>query len=197
MKELEFLREIKSVAFATSENNVPSVRIADVMLVEEDKIYFTTARGKSFYRELIKNPYVSLVGMNKDYKTVRVSGPVKMVGREWVDKIFEANPMMNDLYAGEKRDILDAFCIYEGAGDIFDLSVLPPQRSRFSFGGKESVPFAFKINNNCIACGICKDACPEDAIMEGEPYTIKEEICLECGRCYEKCPSGAIDKRNA
>lgn len=54
MKELKFLREIKSVAFATSQDNVPCVRIADVMLVEEDRIYFLTARGKNFYRQLKK-----------------------------------------------------------------------------------------------------------------------------------------------
>lgn len=134
--------------------------------------------------------------MDKNYKTVRVSGPVKMVDREWVDKIFEANPMMNDLYADEKRDILDAFCIYEGHGDIFDLSVLPPERSRFAFGGAETIPYAFKINDNCIACGICKEACPEGAISQGDQYKINENICLECGRCYEHCPNGAITKNS-
>ena len=32
---------------------------------------------------------------------------------------------MNDLYPGEKRDILEGFHLYRGKGEIFDLSVKP------------------------------------------------------------------------
>jgi len=56
-KALRFLREIKSVAFATVNNGAPAVRIADVMLFEEDGLYFLTARGKPYYRELKENLY--------------------------------------------------------------------------------------------------------------------------------------------
>ena len=48
MKQLDFLRTIKSVTFCSVEKGCPKARIIDVMFVEEDKIYFTTARGKSF-----------------------------------------------------------------------------------------------------------------------------------------------------
>lgn len=194
MNELKFLRKIKSVAFATIENDQPRVRIADVMLIEDDKIYFTTARGKSFYRQIQKNPYLALVGMDETYKTIRVSGDVKKVGRDYVDKIFTANPMMNDLYAGEKRDILDAFCIFKGVGEIFDLSVVPPIRSRFAFGGEKLIPCGYRITSKCTSCGICKAACPENAISEGEIYVIDQATCLECGRCFEQCPSQAIER---
>ena len=193
MKELEYLRKIKSVTFATVENGLPRARIADVMLIENNIIYFTTARGKSFYRQLLENKYVALVGMDKTYKTIRVSGPVKMVDRSYVDKIFEANPMMNDLYEGEKRDILDAFCIDKGVGEIFDLSVVPPKRERFAFGGEDIIPVGYKITDKCIGCGICKESCPESAISEGRIYKIDTSICLECGRCYKVCPNGAIE----
>lgn len=47
---LNILREIKDISFATvDENNHPQVRIIDVMLVENEKLYFCTARGKDFY----------------------------------------------------------------------------------------------------------------------------------------------------
>lgn len=47
------LREIKDVAFATvDEDGEPQVRIIDVMLVDDDKLYFCTARGKDFYSQL-------------------------------------------------------------------------------------------------------------------------------------------------
>lgn len=193
MKELKFLRRIKSIAFATAENGIPHVRIADVMLIEDDRIYFTTARGKSFYRQVTSNPYVALVGMDEKYKTVRVSGYVKKVGREYVDKIFIKNPMMNDLYPGEKRDVLEAFCIYKGIGETFDLSTVPPKRTRFSFGGEEVIPLGYRITDKCKGCGICKESCPEDAIIKGDAYVIDSKNCLECGRCYEHCPYGAIE----
>ena len=47
---LQLLREIKDVAFATvDEKGFPQVRIIDVMIVENEKLYFCTARGKDFY----------------------------------------------------------------------------------------------------------------------------------------------------
>ncbi|MFA9422106.1 MAG: 4Fe-4S binding protein [Sedimentibacter sp.] len=192
MKELDLLRKIKSVSFATVEDGIPQVRIIDVMLIENDKLYFTTARGKAFYRQIMHNKYVAIVGMDANYKTIRVSGPVEMADRTYVDKIFEENPMMNDLYAGKKRDILDAFCLYKGVGEVFDLSTTPPFRERFSFGGELVRPVGFVITADCIACGICKEGCPEGAISEGKIYKIDENHCIECGRCYENCPHNAI-----
>ena len=50
---LQILREIKDVAFATvDEHGWPQIRIIDVMLVEAEKLYFCTARGKEFYEQL-------------------------------------------------------------------------------------------------------------------------------------------------
>ena len=46
---LQILREIKDVSFASvDEQGNPQVRIIDVMLVEGDKLYFCTSRGKDF-----------------------------------------------------------------------------------------------------------------------------------------------------
>ena len=52
-KCLDILREIKDVAFATVDaNGLPQIRIIDVMIVEDEKLYFCTARGKDFYLQL-------------------------------------------------------------------------------------------------------------------------------------------------
>ena len=60
---LQILREIKDVAFATvDEQGQPQVRIIDVMLVENGKLYFCTARGKDFYRQLEANGQVAVCG---------------------------------------------------------------------------------------------------------------------------------------
>lgn len=193
MEELKFLREIKSVTFCSEENGKPKARIIDVMFVEDNKIFFTTARGKSLYRQIKKNPNVAVVGMDKSYRTVRIHGKVKQVEHRIIDKIFELNPMMNNLYEGDKREILEPFCLYQGSGETFDLGVTPPRRERFSFGGITPVKVGYSINKFCTSCGICKDVCPEHCITNEKGYVINGSSCIECGSCYEKCPSNAID----
>lgn len=50
---------------------------------------------------------------------------------------------------------------------------------------------AFKITDECLACGSCLDSCPNEAIVEGDVYSINE-ACAECGLCVDECPTGAI-----
>ena len=48
---------------------------------------------------------------------------------------------------------------------------------------------AYKISDDCIACGACADACPAEAISEGDgKYVIDADKCLDCGACADACP---------
>ena len=193
---LRILRQIKSVSFATVRDGKPENRIIDVMMVEDDKLYFLTARGKAFHKQLQDGLSVAISGMTPDYLAVRVKGKITAVGRSWLDRVFEKNPMMNDLYPGEKRDILDPFCLYSGVGETFDLGSHPPQRERFAFGDHQVSLPGYRINDACTACGICLEACPIKAVLLDDDgnYLIEASRCIECGRCFEHCPSNAIDK---
>ena len=51
---------------------------------------------------------------------------------------------------------------------------------------------AYKISDECIACGTCIDECPVSAIAEGDIYVIDPELCTDCGSCAEVCPTEAI-----
>jgi uncharacterized pyridoxamine 5'-phosphate oxidase family protein len=193
-KALTLLREVKSVTFATVKRGLPAARIIDVMLVKPDGLYFLTARGKSFFRQLKADPKIAICGMDKKYVSVRVVGDIKFCNsRSIIDEIFTHNPMMNDLYPGDKRDILEGFRLCRGKGEIFDLSVEPPKRKRFAFGGETVNPAGYRINSRCTACGLCLDACPVDVISEGDVYQIDSGHCLECGRCAEVCPEDVIE----
>ncbi len=46
--------------------------------------------------------------------------------------------------------------------------------------------------DECIACGVCADWCPEDAIEVDEYAEIDREKCIGCGECRIVCPEGAV-----
>ncbi|MBE6595644.1 MAG: 4Fe-4S dicluster domain-containing protein [Ruminococcaceae bacterium] len=51
---------------------------------------------------------------------------------------------------------------------------------------------AYKITDACVACGACVEACPVEAITEGDgKYVINPDLCIECGACEGECPVGA------
>lgn len=57
----------------------------------------------------------------------------------------------------------------------------------------------FEIDKDaCKACGLCKKACPVDAIegksgkKEKTPHVIDEAKCIRCGRCFNVCPFDSV-----
>ena len=54
---------------------------------------------------------------------------------------------------------------------------------------------AYKISDECIACGACEAECPVSAISEGDgKYVIDADACLDCGTCAGECPVSAISE---
>lgn len=58
---------------------------------------------------------------------------------------------------------------------------------------------AMKITDECMSCGSCQDACPVNAISEGdEHYMIDPQVCVVCeghydsSQCVDVCPADAI-----
>jgi ferredoxin len=51
---------------------------------------------------------------------------------------------------------------------------------------------AYKITEECIACGVCVPECPVPCISEGDPiYIIDAEKCTDCAACAGVCPTAA------
>lgn len=197
-KYLEILRDIKSCSFATVDKyGKPQIRIIDVMMIKDNRLYFCTARGKSFYDELIRSKSVAIVGMTKQYQTVRLSGDVEWLknDKSVIDEIFMNNPVMNDIYPGNSKYILEGFYVEKGIIDYFDLSTKPITRVIESIGGKDILDKGFFIDEGCMGCGKCAVICPQSCIDSGKPFSINQSNCLKCGLCFEICPVKAIEKR--
>ena len=144
-------REIHTTVFATvDDDGLPQTCVIDLMLCDENSLYFLTAKGKAFYRRLMARPFVALSGMKGadtlSSISISVRGRVRYIGRERLGEIFEKNPYMARIYpTQESREALVVFQLYQGEGEYFDLSRLPPFRHRFSLGSETLQEHAYRI----------------------------------------------------
>lgn len=184
--------EIHSTTFATiGADGHPQVRIIDIMLADENSVYFITARGKEFYRQLEEQNYVAISGV-ADKKAIWLRGKVRQVSSEFVDDVFRENPYMNDIYPVGKRDAIVVYQIYEADGEYMDISQRPVFRDVFVLGKAEVQTNGYYITDTCVSCAACLEVCPQDCITKASPYIINQHHCIHCGRCAEVCPSKAV-----
>ncbi len=198
--------EIHSAVFATvDENGLPEARVIDIMLADSDSLYFITAKGKRFYKQLMEQGFVAISGMtggdhSLDKKAVSVRGKIRNIGNKKLEEVFTENRYMNEIYPNmESRNVLEVFQMYEGQGEYFDLSVKPICRETFYLGenrGTHTDAHGFYVTDKCNQCGKCFSECPQSCIdVAGKKVSINQAHCLHCGRCYEICPKKAILKR--
>lgn len=50
-------------------------------------------------------------------------------------------------------------------------------------------PQLMYYENRCVRCGVCRETCPEDAILP--TFAVNVEKCRGCGKCAEVCAAGA------
>lgn len=200
MRTKEYLQllknDIHSTAFATiGADGHPQVRIIDIMLVDDAKAYFLTARGKDFYRQLVEQQYVAVAGTTQDKRAISLRGKVQKANPSLLDAAFAENPYMAEIYPGETRFALEMFEIYEAVGEFFDLSQKPVFRDTFVLGSAQAKKYGYFITDKCIGCRVCLPACPQKCISIGKPMAIDQSHCLHCGRCAEVCPADAVTTR--
>lgn len=64
----EFLKKNKEVAFATVSDGRPSIRIFQIMKIEDTALYFATSPKKEVYAQLQVNPAVEILPIRTMYR---------------------------------------------------------------------------------------------------------------------------------
>lgn len=198
----EYLRrlvdEIHTVVMATVDGDgYPRTCAVDMMLADENGVYFLTARGKSLYSRLKAAGHVSVTGIRGETtmtsRSITLTGDVEEVPERLPD-LLEANPYMYGIYPTEEsRRALTAFRISRGEGEWFDLSAEPIVRKGFSFGGFRAEEKTYAVTDACDGCGACLRSCPQSCIDSSSiPFRIIQANCLRCGNCMSACPRGAV-----
>lgn len=188
------VEDIHSTTVATiGADGHPQTRVIDIMLWDEKGVYFLTAKGKAFYKQLMEQKYIAL-SATKDKLAISLRGYVKNIHKEKLDEIFKKNPYMKGIYPEDTRAALEVFWLYEADGEYFDISD-PSHIVRDSIViGKESVQNSgYFVTDKCIGCKLCYSVCPQKCInIDTIPVVINPHHCLHCGRCAEICPKQAI-----
>lgn len=198
---LEKLGYFGVLSFATVDGaGNPQVRNISAIHYETDAIYFFTARGKDFCKELLDTEKVQVLGYTMYKEMIRLSGTAKPAPADeqekWVDVIFTEQPYLANVYPGETRNIGVIFCIKNMEIEYFNLGVNPIFRESYVIGDAQITPKGYYITDECISCGKCLRVCPQSAIETGTPSVIHQEHCLHCGNCFENCPVSAIKHRS-
>lgn len=196
-KYLQILvEEIHSTTIATiGADGHPQTRVVDMMLYDDNGVYFLTAKGKAFYDQLIKQQYIA-VSATKDKTAVSLRGKVRNIGYEKLDEIFEKNAYMQKIYPDDTRDALQVFQLYEAQGEYFDISN-PSRivRESIVIGEASEVKTGYYVGKDCIGCKLCYSVCPQKCIdVSKRPVEIDQNHCLHCGRCAEICPKQVVKK---
>ncbi|MDD2955946.1 MAG: 4Fe-4S binding protein [Oscillospiraceae bacterium] len=185
------------LAFATvDERGGPQIRNISAIHYEADAMYFFTARGKDFCRQLEKNGKVQVLGYTRYKEMIRLSGKAVAVPqgeqKKWMDVIFEEQPYLANVYPGDTRGIGIVFAIRDAEIEYFNLGVSPIFRESYSLGKGKISEKGYRITGSCIGCGACAGVCPQRCIEQGMPYRIQPQHCLHCGSCAEHCPADAV-----
>lgn len=201
MEKKDYLKilveQIHSTTIATiGADGHPQTRVIDMMLWDENGVYFLTAKGKAFYAQLMEQKYIAL-SATKDKISISLRGKIRNIGSEKLDEIFEKNTYMQGIYPGDTRAALEVFQVYEAEGEYFDISE-PSHivRDSFVIGNAVQTVGGYYVQEGCICCKLCYSVCPQKCIdITKKPVEIDQNHCLHCGRCAEICPKQVITKR--
>ena len=130
-KLLEIFQKNKEVAFATSVDGRPNVRIFQIMKIDGNDIYFATSPKNEVYAQLRQNPHLAILDL-KGASFARLSGTIDFdIPDEVQREIYDTNPVLPHLYKTYKD--LAYLRLPAESADYFDLKTTPPTLVHYDF----------------------------------------------------------------
>lgn len=77
-----------AVVSTIGDDGHPETRTIDMMLWDDKGVYFLTAKGKNFYKQLMEQKYLALTAV-KDKKSISLRGRIRNIGTGKLNEIFE------------------------------------------------------------------------------------------------------------
>ena len=196
---IQKLKLVGVLPFATTDSGGnPQVRCISAVHFDSESLYFFTARGKNFCRELLEDGRVQILAHTRFNEMIRVSAKAVPAPdgeqEEKINVIFSEQPYLSNVYPNDTRKIGIIFEINDMEIEYFNLGVNPIFRESYSVGNGIIHKKGYEITDLCISCGKCVKSCPQRCITSGKPYSIQAEHCLHCGACFESCPVKAIKR---
>ena len=155
------VEEIHSTTVATiGADGHPQTRIIDMMYYDEKGIYFLTAKGKSFYAQLMEQQYVA-ISATKRKTAISLRGKVKNIGKKNLDISNPSNIVREAIIIGGGSSAWNGYHVERGCnGCNLCLSVCPQKCIDVS-----SVPVVIN-QKHCLHCGRCAEICPGHCIKK-------------------------------
>ena len=177
LKKLEY---VGVLAFATvDEDGAPQIRNISAIHYEKDGIYFFTARGKNFCKQLLADGRVQILGYTRYKEMIRMSGRVQCIPedqqKKWTDVIFKEQPYLENVYPGDTREIGIIFSLTEAEVEYFNLGVNPIFRETYTLGNYQKQSKGYQITDSCIGLRKYTD---QQIFIENmmKPYKYREFI---------------------
>ena len=113
---LQKLQYVGVLAFATvDERGGPQIRSISAIHYEPEALYFFTAKGKEFCRQLLSDGRVQILGYTKYKEMIRLSAKAKPAAGQttWIETIFAEQPYLSNVYPEDTGKL---------AGIVFEIS---------------------------------------------------------------------------
>ena len=179
------------LAFATvDEEGAPQIRNISAIHYEPDALYFFTARGKNFCKELLADGRVQILCYTRYKEMIRLSGKAYAVDEDeqikWRDRIFQEQPYLENVYPKDTKDIGIVFCIDHAQVEYFNLGVNPIFRETYALGNVIVKEKGYDITDKCVGCKQCQTVCPQPSrFVSCTPAVIIPSAPLTCPNLFD------------
>lgn len=192
---LQKLQYVGVLAFATvDKNGGPQIRNISAIHYEPETMYFFTAKGKDFCRQLLSDGRVQILGYTKYKEMIRLSAKARPVSEveqgKWIDAIFAEQPYLSNVYPGDTRKLAGiVFEVVDAEIEYFNLGVNPIFRESYTVGKGTARGKGIKSQTSVSAAAPAPSIVPSGASRQGRPIKFNRNTACTAATAIRFVPS--------